>query len=60
MEALTTANAEEALSSWPSRYYTDGLLYYKRCGSVPRNSSMDAEMGGCGMLIDNVQQWLEM
>ena len=33
--------------------------FFKRCGSVLGNSSMDAEMGGSGMLIDNLRQWLE-
>ena len=28
------------------------------CGLVPRNCSMDAKMGGCGMLVDNLQQWV--
>ena len=32
--------------------------FYKKCGPVPGNSSMDAEMGGCGMLIDNLQPWM--
>ena len=49
MEALTTANAGVALSSWPSRYYTEGSPSTKKCGPVPGKSSMDAEMGGCGM-----------
>ena len=29
--------------------------FNKKCGPVPGNSSMDAEMGGCGMLIDILQ-----
>ena len=33
--------------------------FYKKCGLVPGNRSMDAEMGGCGMLIDNLQQWVK-
>ena len=32
---------------------------YKKCGPVPTNSFMDVEMGGCGMLSDNVQKWME-
>ena len=32
--------------------------FYKKCAPAPGNSSMDAEMGGCGMLIDNLQQWM--
>ena len=37
MEALTTTNAGEALSSWLSRTYMDGFLFYKKCGPVPGN-----------------------
>ena len=59
MEAMTTANAGEALPSWPSRNHTDGLLTTKKCSLALGNSSLDAEMGGCGMLIDNFQQWME-
>ena len=56
MEAMTTANAVEALSAWPSRNHTDGLLSTK---VWPCTSSLDAEVGGCGMLIDNLHQWME-
>ena len=35
------------------------FTFYKQCGPAPGNSSLDAEMGGCGMLIDNVHQWME-
>ena len=33
--------------------------FYKKCGPVPGNSSLDAEIAGCGMLIDNLNQWME-
>ena len=33
--------------------------FHKKCGPVPGKSSLKAEMGGCGMLIDNSQQWME-
>ena len=43
MEALTTANAGEALSSWPSSQLARMVLpFYKKCGPVPGNSSMGA------------------
>ena len=29
------------------------LTFYKKCGPVPLNNSLDAEMGGCGMLTDS-------
>ena len=35
------------------------LTFYKKCGPVPRNNSLDAEMGGCGMLMDHVRQWID-
>ena len=58
MEAMTTANAVEALSSWPSRNHTDGY-FLQKCSPVPRNISLDAEIGGCGVLIDNLHQWMK-
>ena len=33
--------------------------FYKKRGPVPGHNSLDAEMGGCGMLIDSIQQWIE-
>ena len=33
--------------------------FYKKCGPVPGNNSLDAEMGGCGMLVDNSRQWID-
>ena len=42
MEAMTPANAVEALSAWPSRNHTDGLLSTK---VWPCTSSLDAEVG---------------
>ena len=50
MEALTKADAGEPHGWFP---------FYKKCGPVPGKSSLDAEMGGCGMLIDTLQQWME-
>ena len=35
------------------------LTFYKKCGPVPLNNSLDAEMGGCGMLTDHLRQWID-
>ena len=37
------------------------MVYFlqKSVAPVPGKSSLDAEMGGCGMLIDNLHQWME-
>ena len=35
------------------------FTYYKKSSLALGNSSLDAEMGGFGMLIDNFQQWME-
>ena len=32
---------------------------YKKCGPVPGINSLDAELGGCGMLTDNMCQWID-
>ena len=39
--------------------YTDGPPPTKRCGLVPGNNSLVAEMGGCGMLMENLRQWID-
>ena len=31
---------------------------YKKCGPVVGQSSLDAGLGGCGMLTDNLGQWI--
>ena len=35
------------------------FTFYKKCGPVPGNNSLDAEMGGCGTLMDNLRQWID-
>ena len=32
------------------------FTFYKKCGPAPGNNSLDAEMGGSGMLMDHVRQ----
>ena len=32
---------------------------YKKCGPVSGSNSLDAELGGCGMLTDNMCQWID-
>ena len=59
MEALSTADAEEALSSWPYRNHTHGFLSTESVALYQGKVSLDAGMGGCEMLIDNLQQWME-
>ena len=50
---VTTAVAGVVLG--PTR-----LVYFShQCGPVPRSSSLDAEMGGCGMLMNNLRQWID-
>ena len=29
----------------------------QKCGPVSGHNSLDAEVGGCGMLIDSIHQW---
>ena len=31
---------------------------HKKCGPVRGRNSLDAELGGCGMLMDNLNQWI--
>ena len=31
---------------------------YKKCGPVTGRSSLDAELGGCGMLLENLRRWI--
>ena len=57
MEAVTTADAGEAWSSCLSRNDMDCFFSTKKCGLVPGNSSVDADMGGCG--IDKLHPWME-
>ena len=33
--------------------------FYKKCGPVPGVDSLDAELGGCGMLMDNLCHWID-
>ena len=35
----------------------DGLRGTKRCGPVPGTNSLDAERGGCAMLIESLKTW---
>ena len=37
---------------------TGWITIYKKCGPVPGNNSLDAELGGCAMLIENLHIWL--
>ena len=32
---------------------------YKKCGPVSGQNSLDAELGCCGMLTDNMCQWID-
>ena len=32
---------------------------YKKCGPVLGQNSLDAELGGCGTLTDNLCQWID-
>ena len=32
---------------------------FKKCGPVVGQNSLDAELGGCGMLMDNLCQWID-
>ena len=58
MEAMTTADAGEVLSSWLSRNHTDGLLSTK---SVALHQSIVFWLLNCvdARLIDNLHQWME-
>ena len=35
------------------------FTFYKKCGLVPGNNSLDADMGGCGMLMDHLLEWID-
>ena len=32
---------------------------HKKCGPVQGQNSLDAELGGCGMLMENLRQWID-
>ena len=32
---------------------------HKKCGLVMGRNSLDAELGGCGMLIESSSQWVD-
>ena len=32
---------------------------YKKCGPVVGQNSLDAELGGCGVLTDDLRQWID-
>ena len=33
-------------------------IFFKKCGPVPGNNSLHAELGGCGMLMDDLCHWM--
>ena len=37
---------------------TGWVTIYKKCGPVPGTNSLDAELGGCAMLIESLDMWL--
>ena len=42
--------------------FTDALGWapiHKKCGPVQGQNSLDAELGGCGMLMENLRQWID-
>ena len=36
-----------------------GTPIHTKCGRVRCRNSLDAELGGCGMLMENLSQWIE-
>ena len=34
------------------------VVRYKKCGPVEGSNSLDAELGGCAMLIESLKIWL--
>ena len=39
--------------------YSDPHGWFTFCSPVPGNNSLVAEMGGCGVLMDNLRQWID-
>ena len=37
---------------------TGWITIFKKCGPVPGNNSLDSELGGCAMLMENLNIWL--
>ena len=37
----------------------DGLCGTKKCGPVEGSNSLDAEHGGCAMLIESLKIWMQ-
>ena len=35
------------------------VMRYKKCGPVEGSNSLDAELGGCAMLIESLKFWLQ-
>ena len=35
------------------------VMIYKKCGPVPGRNSLDAELGGCALLVKNLSQWID-
>ena len=39
---------------------TGWITWHKKCELVPGTNSLDAERGGCAMLIESLQEWLSL
>ena len=37
----------------------DWVPVYKKCGPVTGRNSLDAELGGCGLLLENLRPWID-
>ena len=63
----TIASAQNLLREWVGRRLdlrhrvADWaiVLVHTKCGPVRGRNSLDAELGGCGMLMENLSQWID-